>query len=214
MTTPRLPKNGLKSVFIAVLVIPWLQAIFAFGAATPSAVAPSLLFDHAPVLSDFDADNKVDQATLFSDGHLKRIHIAFGKSSWSSLSFNSTIPERGGLFSGDVDDDGHIDLVWTAENGRESITWLGDGRGNFSIDRSRKIDLNSLLRDAQPRIADRANGQEAQAVLPATLLIVAGGFEYHPYLSVQASVPAANTPSASGPFLAVNRQRGPPSKSF
>ena len=189
----------LKPLLLALLLIPWLNAIPSFGAV-----------QQPPVLSDFDADNKLDQATLYSDGFLKQIHIAFGKSSWSSLSFQSTEPERGGLFSGDVDHDGDIDLVWTAETGGESVTWLGDGRGNFSIDRNRKVDLDSFLKDSHPRVGDDANGQELQAVSLTRILILPCGFEYRPYLCCQASLRVPDPPSASAPFLTVNKQRGPP----
>jgi len=191
----------LKPALIALLLIPWLHAIPSFSAVPQS-----------PVLSDFDADNKLDQATLFSDGLLKQIHIAFGKSSWSSLSFQSTKAERGGLFSEDVDHDGDMDLVWTAETGGESVTWLGDGRGNFSIDRNRKVDLDTFLENSHPRVGDDANGQELQAVTPTTILIVPCGFRYQPYLCCQGPLPLPDPPPASAPFLTVNKQRGPPSR--
>jgi len=193
----------LKPLLVALLLIPWLHAIPSFGAV-----------QQPPILSDFDADNKLDQATLYSDGLLKQIHIAFGKSSWSSLSFQSIKSERGGLFSGDVDHDGDIDLVWTAETGGESITWLGDGRGNFSIDRNRKVDPDSFLENSHPRVANDANSQELQAVSPTTILILPCGIEHHTYLGIQGSLPLPDSPSASAPFLTVNKQRGPPSRFF
>jgi hypothetical protein len=206
--------NGLKSFLIALLLI-WLHAIPSFGAAQQQPTIPrTLLFHPLPILSDFDSDNKLDQATLFSDGPLKRIHIAFGKSSWSSLSFDSAVQERGGLFSGDIDDDGNIDLVWAAESGGKSVTWLGDGHGNFSIDPGRKVDLRALVGNSKTRVEDHGSSQQAQAVLLSKILIVPLGFQYNPYLSFQASLPDNQTSAASAPFLAVIKQRGPPSKSF
>src|SRR5262249_15650634 len=156
------------------------------------------------------SDNKLDQATLFSDGTRKRIHIAFGTLLWSSLSFDSTVSERGGLFSGDVDHDGDIDLVWTADNGKKSVTWLGDGRGNFAIDPDRKVDCNGFLGERRPRFEDHAGAEVDQAVLRTSIAIAPRAFEYHPHLSIQASLPARATWAASAPFLAGLKPRGPP----
>jgi len=207
--------NKPKALLIALLLIPWLHVIPGFAAAQqPPNVSSPFLFQQLPVLSDFDADNKLDEATLFSDGPLKRIHIAFGKSSWSSLSFDNAVSERGGLFSGDIDHDGDIDLVWTAETSGRSVTWLGDGYGNFSIDRDRRVDVKAFLGNSRTRLTDNANGQEAQAVLLTTIVVVPLGFQYHPYLPSQASLPDTEVSAWAAPFLALIKQRGPPSKLF
>jgi hypothetical protein len=205
--------DGLRLTLITLLLIPWWHAIAGFAASPDLPNVPSrFLLGREPILSDFDSDNKLDQATLSSEGSLKRIHIGFGKSAWSSLTFDSTVAEPGGLFSGDIDDDGDIDLVWIAESSGKSVTWLGDGHGNFSLDRHKKVDVVALLGNAHPRLNDNESGQEAQAALPTTILLVPRTFEYHPYLPCRPVTLANDTPAASMPFLALVQERGPPSQ--
>ncbi len=68
---------------------------------TPGFAAPN--FDRtlvpysSPLFSDFDGDNKLDQAVLFSDGAQKNIRIALGKFVWKSLFFDSGVLDRGRL---------------------------------------------------------------------------------------------------------------------
>ena len=213
MSTRRHLSDGLRLLLITLLLIPWWHAIAAFAASPESPnVFSRFLLSREPVLSDFDSDNKLDQATLSSEGSLKRIHIGFGKSAWSSLTFDSTVTEPGGLFSGDIDDDGDIDLVWIAESSGKSVTWLGDGHGNFSLDRDRKVDVVALLGNAQPRLNDNGSGREAQATLSTTNLFVPRTFEYHSYLPCRAVTLANDTPAAPTPFFAVVQERGPPSQ--
>jgi len=213
MSTRRHLSDGLRLSLITLLLIPWWHAIAAFAASPESPnVFSRFLLSRAPVLSDFDSDNKLDQATLSSEGSLKRIHIGFGKSAWSSLTFDSTVAEPGGLFSGDIDDDGDIDLVWIAESSGKSVTWLGDGHGNFSLDRDRKVDVVALLGNAQPRLNDNGGGREAQATLSTTNLFVPRTFEYHSYLPCRAVTLANDTLAAPTPFFAVVQERGPPSQ--
>ena len=207
--------NGLRVSMIALLLIPWLHALAGFAASPDAPNVPSpFLLAREPVLSDFDSDNKLDQATLFSEGSLKRIQIAFGKAAWSSLTFDSTVLEPGGLFTGDIDADGDIDLVWIEESSGKSVTWLGDGHGNFSLDRARKVDLTALLGNAQPRFTDSASGREVEAALSATILLVPRTFEYHPYLASQAVILADQSSPAAAPFFTVVQERGPPSQLF
>jgi len=213
MSTRRRLSDGLRLSLITLLLIPWWHAIAAYAASPESPNLPSpFLLSREPVLSDFDSDNKLDQATLSSEGSLKRIHIGFGKSAWSSLTFDSAVSEPGGLFSGDIDDDGDIDLVWIAESSGKSVTWLGDGHGNFSLERDRKVDVVALLGNAQRRLNDNASGREAQASLPTTILLVPRTVEYHPYLPCRAVTLANDTPAASTPFFEVVQERGPPSQ--
>jgi len=213
MSTRRRLSDGLRLSLITLLLIPWWHAIAVFATSPESPNVPSpFLIGTEPVLSDFDSDNRLDQATLSSEGSLKRIHIAFGKSAWSSLTFDSAVAEPGGLFSGDIDDDGDIDLVWIAESSGKSVTWLGDGHGNFSLDRDRKVDVAPLLGSAQPRLADNASGRETQATLSTTNLFVPRTIEYHSYLPCRAVTLANDTPAAPTPFFAVVQERGPPSQ--
>jgi len=213
MSTRSRLSNGMRLSLIALLLIPWLHVTACFAAShDPSNLPSSFLLARQPVLSDFDSDNKLDQATVSSEGSLKRIHIAFGKSAWSSLTFDSTVSEPGGLFSGDIDDDGDIDLVWIAESGGKSVTWLGDGHGNFSLVRDKSFDLTRLLGNTRPRFNDNTTGREVQAALLNTILLVPRTFEYHPYLPAQAAALANHASAASTPFFAVLQVRGPPSR--
>src|SRR5215831_19551988 len=213
MKTRSRSSNVLRFSMIALLLIPSLHAVAAFAAspAAPNVPSPFLLA-REPVLSDFDSDNKLDQVTLSSEGSLKRIQIAFGKAAWSSLTFDSMVSEPGGLFTGEIDDDGDIDLVWIEESSGKSVTWLGDGHGNFSLDRARKVDVGALLGSAQPRLADNASGRETQAALPTTIFLVPRTFEYHSYLPCKAVTLANDTPAVSTPFFADVQERGPPSQ--
>jgi hypothetical protein len=218
MTTRTLLSNRLRFFLIALLVIPYLQAISSFGAShDASNVRSGFLFDNLPILSDLDGDDKPDRATLLSNGPFKSIQIAFGKSSWSSLSFDSTVFERGRLVSGDIDDDGDIDLIWIGETSERFVTWLGDGHGNFSIATDKKIDLNriwSLLGDATSRLSDHANRRQIQAVLVSTSLVVLRAFEYRPYLRFQPRLAVMRTPVVCGLHFSVLTERGPPLKLF
>jgi hypothetical protein len=102
--------------------------------ALPVVAAPHNTFAGGalPLFSDFDGDNKLDQAELFSYGSLKSIHVSFGKFVWKYLSFDSGVQDRGRLVSDDVDSDGDEDLVWISQDSPTLVMWLGDGHGGFS----------------------------------------------------------------------------------
>src|SRR5262249_52974770 len=154
-----------------------LQAVPGFAATRNSQphLSTQYLIDNLPVFSDFDGDTELDQATLSSSGGLKSIHIVFGKSSWSSLSFDSNEADRGGLLSGDIDSDGDMDLVWISQSAGKFVAWLGDGRGHFSIAGNMKLSfdgIRALLGDGAPRLADAVDVAELAAVLLNTIFIV------------------------------------------
>ena len=67
-----------------LLFVAWLYPSHLFGASTNNASLTSrCLFTNASELSDFDGDNRLDRAKLFSNGRLKIVHITFGKPAWA-----------------------------------------------------------------------------------------------------------------------------------
>lgn len=129
-------------LFFPLLFLVWAFPMLpAFGVPVgPTRTFSKFAIDRvAPLLSDFDGDNTVDQARLSSSGTLKTIQIALGKSSWHLVSFDSKVIDRGTLFSADIDHDGDIDLVWMSRDASEYVHWLGDGRGNFVVGANTRI---------------------------------------------------------------------------
>ena len=89
--------KGLRSAIVFALFV-WAQTVGVVAAPQGPAPLPSMqLPENLPVLSDFDGDHKLDQVILSSSGRAKTISIAFGKSSWISLSFKSRKVVRGRL---------------------------------------------------------------------------------------------------------------------
>jgi hypothetical protein len=213
-------RKGLRFLWIALLLIEWLHGIpsFAVSHDYQPHLSSGFLLDNLPVLSDFDGDNKIDQATLSSRGSLKRIHVVLGKSSSaSSLSFESNESDRGRLISGDIDEDGHIDLVWLSRTSGNFVAWLGDGRGHFTGGKDLRLNLDrmhGLLGDGAPRLDDVSNAAELAAVLLGTSFVLPGINRYHPYLAAQGSLVATETLDICSVRFAVLKQRGPPSKLF
>jgi len=206
--------TGLRFLFIALLLVEWLHGIPSFAA--PRRDRPLVVsgfLDNLPVLSDFDGDNKVDQATLSSSGGFKSISLAFGKSSWSSLSFVSNETDRGRLVSGDIDDDGDIDLVWVSQNAEEYIAWLGDGCGHFAIGTHVKLNLGriqALLGDKAPRLDDGSNAAELTALSIRTSFIVPGINGHRPHSSAQGSSRPIDILDIDGSPFSALQQRAPP----
>jgi hypothetical protein len=184
---------------------------------TPS---PSVL-PSSQVLSDFDGDHKVDTAELSSIGSIRNITVRLGKSTWKSLVFDSGVTSRGQLFSGDIDSDGDIDLIWLSEESpRKVVIWLGDGQGDFSMAPS----SGEEYRKAQTTITDSsktglANGGNDSGVtyVPPTLsfagtpVLAASGL----YLVLSKGfLPLTRAPALAIPFLTVLQKRGPPPQSL
>jgi len=164
------PFRVLKSSVVAALFVLCLTPIPRLVAAPDSGAKPSsvILDTIQPVLSDFDSDRKIDLATLRHNGSHKTIHIAFGRSSWTALSFESDTIDRGALVSSDINHDGEADLVWISSNTDRFIAWLGDGRGNFSVSRNHDIDPNqlaSLWWNFNPSSVEPGNGASPAAIL-------------------------------------------------
>ncbi len=113
--------------------------VYVLGAASLAGFAPAFaagadsIPSYAPMFSDFNGDNQIDQVTLTSEGSTKHIRITLGKSTSRSLHFETGVNERGRLYYGDFDNDGDVDLIWASQtNPGSQIIWAGDGRGNFS----------------------------------------------------------------------------------
>jgi hypothetical protein len=110
-----------------------LGAVSLAGFTPAFAAAADPIPSYAPMFSDFNGDNQIDQVTLTSEGSTKHIRITLGKSTSRLLHFETEVNERGRLYYGDFDNDGDIDLIWSSQtNPGSQIIWAGDGRGNFS----------------------------------------------------------------------------------
>jgi hypothetical protein len=190
----------------------WLTAAPAFA----SSEIPSY---GQPVFSDFDGDNKLDQAELFSNGTQKRIHVTLGNFAWQSLSFDSGVSDRGRLVSHDVDSDGDADLIWVSlEYPRKFVLWLSDGRGNFSLaaEAERRFGaLQSLLwHDAEPTLLKDMDGQGLLCILSAF-----GCAAVHDAPAYRSDTRSCGQLSSAAPISTVFalfpssiKKRGPPSK--
>jgi hypothetical protein len=211
--------KAFRFFLIALLLAPWLQAIPGFSASheISSNFNSSVSLYNLPVFSDFDGDNKLDQAALSSYGPLKKIRITLGKSAWRLLSFDSGVPERGRLVSGDIDSDGDADLIWVSQGDpAQFVMWYGDGRGNFSIATEPARDLHriqTLLEDHPSGLTDNPDAGELLCVLLTTSLAGPRTVAYHPYIvSSKTPFSAAQVRAVSAPCVSVLRKRGPPSK--
>ncbi|HYR87154.1 MAG TPA: VCBS repeat-containing protein [Terriglobia bacterium] len=211
--------RSFRFPLIALLLLASLHAIPDFAGsheASPkfNSGIPSY---NLPVFSDFDGDNKLDQAALSSYGSVKKIRITFGKSAWSLLSFDSGVPERGRLVSGDIDSDGDADLVWVSQGDpAHFVMWYGDGRGNFFIATEPARDIHriqTLLADHSAGLTGNSNGVELLCVLLSTSLAGPRTVAYYPYLVPTTHLfSATQVRAVSAPCLSVLRKRGPPSK--
>ena len=211
--------KSFRYLLFALLLVPWLSAIPGFGESyetSPKSSAGISLYN-VPVFSDFDGDNKLDQAALSSYGSLKKIRITLGKSAWRLLSFDSGVLDRGRLVSGDIDSDGDTDLIWVSQGDpAQFVMWYGDGRGNFSIAREPTHDfhrIQTLLRGHPAGLTGNSNGGELSCVLLSTSLAGPRTVAYHPYL-VPSTHPfsATQVRAVNSPCLSVLRKRGPPSR--
>ncbi len=172
--------------------------------------------DALPVFSDFDGDNKLDQAELFSNGAQKSIHVSLGKFAWQSLSFDSGSEGRGHLVSDDIDRDGDADLVWVSQDFPTTfVMWLGDGRGNFRIARGHEHDrLQDILdRSDQTHFTENPDGRESTCVVQSTPQGASERNEYRSHEIRSEPRPIASQPPCiSAVCFSVLLERGPPSQ--
>jgi hypothetical protein len=212
---PRLKSVLLKNLLLVALVALWMPGDPLWAApqkAGNSVLGVSTIGRTQPILSDFDQDNKVDRATLSWLGHSKTISIAFGKSSWVTLSFDSQASDRGTLVSGDVDNDGDIDLVWVSSHAQELTVWLGDGQGNFSLSKSTDAYTEQIL------TLLKVSGEEIAAPWKASLpgLVPSSSFlvtvvSYSVPLPTRSLRLKIASPIFDSRFSSVLKLRGPPS---
>jgi hypothetical protein len=171
--------------------------------------------DTLPLLSDFDGDQKLDQAQLFSNGAQKSIQVSLGNFSSKSLYFDSGVQDRGRLVSDDIDSDGDTDLVWISQSHpRQFVMWLGDGRGNFAIATGHDRYLPHPLLDGteRTRLAENAGGDDSPCVICFAPLIAAtfdASFS-HDVVSQRRVLPF-DSATISNTYFSDLRQRGPPS---
>lgn len=203
--------NRLGCGLLVLLLVSCLHSVPAFGTSSSAASHSSLaLFQHAAGLSDFDGDNKLDQATLLSNGSAKSIHIAFGKSSWSSLSFDSKVAD---LISGDIDEDGDVDLVWISQTAGRLVAWLGDGRGNFSAGTNPKLyydRIQALFGNTSPKWSPSTSGPEPAGVVLGAAFLLPVDLSNQPYPHLRFFFQTRGATIVRLPYLAVPNLRGPP----
>jgi hypothetical protein len=210
------PFRALKSSVVVGLFVLCLTSIPLLGAPPDAAGKPSgiLLDAFHPVLSDFNSDSRIDLAMLRHNGSHKTIHISFGRSSWTSLSFESNTVDRGALVASDINHDGDADLVWVSSNADRFIAWLGDGRGNFSVSRSHDMDSNpleSLWYSSNEPSVQPGNGASPTAILTSTSWNACNAPRYDPSLLQKVFRFQSTTLDESLIFVPVLQLRGPPS---
>jgi hypothetical protein len=206
-----------RSWFIKVIGFLFAIGICPRFSGAAAFASPGISSYSQAVFSDFDGDNKVDQAELFSNGTQKRIHVTLGKFVWKSLSFDSGVMDRGSLVSRDIDSDGDTDLIWVSEaNPGKFVTWLGDGRGNFELAPESEPQLRYieglLWGDAQPRVIQHTDGHELPCVLITANQAVMHTVATRTFeRSSQKSFSTAPAESLAAPVFSAIRKRGPPS---
>lgn len=208
---------SLSKLLSLAALVAFLHAAPAFGETKNPEPGPRVLFSPSPfVISDFDNDNKLDKATLSSNGSVKTVRISFGRSASTVFTFDSFVGEHGTLLSGDIDHDGDIDLVWIAESVGKFITWLGDGRGNFSQDDSsfNLGQIEDFFRDSRRGLVAQDRAPGLVAILPVKSILAPTVFTHGPPASVPSPLFGTETPHADSLFWSDLQPRGPPSNLF
>ena len=206
----------LMTSVVATLFVLCLASVPQLVAAPTVGIKTSriLLDTLQPVLSDLDRDRKIDLATLRHSGNHKTIHITFGRSSWTALSFDSNSLDRGALVSSDINNDGDADLVWVSSTADQFIAWLGDGKGNFSVSKNRDIDpnqLESLWWNSSPSSIEPENRAIPAAILTTASANVCNVSRCELRFLPQIFRIHATTLGTSLVFARILQLRGPPS---
>jgi hypothetical protein len=211
MPTRNLFRTLIRFVAAAAVVVATLLLV-------PSADASTDFLASLPVFSDFNSNYKLDLAELSSHGSRKEIHVAFEKSSWKTLTFDSGGTDPGRLFSRDIDRDGHADLIWLSLAASPQVVfWMGDGHGNFTFitdpETQASLTQEVLHRSAAWVPLNETVDNELDGLLcddAADALQTSGDWE--PALVSSRNWTRLQTVSAvSSPFLSVLQKRGPPS---
>jgi hypothetical protein len=209
--------NRFRSLIFLVFLVSCFHVLPALGASSEEASVPPLSIDSfLPVFADFDGDNKLDRASLSSNGQQKTIHVALGNSSRHSLSFDSDVADRGALISGDVDEDGDLDLIWISQSARKFVAWLGDGHGKFLAGANSHASFDqfaAFLPDAGHGHLEQGNRSELTAVLSDGSFTIPAALRKREDLR-RAPRSVIDQPILSSSTFPVLTLRGPPSKLF
>jgi hypothetical protein len=142
--------------------LPWLLPLLAAGACQAQApdepAAAPLLRDvtatHLPqapelhaldiALADFDRDGDLD-AALAVEGDVNRLYVndGHGRFEWRQGAFGAQPHDTEHVRAADFDGDGHMDVVFVAEDDRVHQLFLGQGDGRF-IDASDRLPAMSV----------------------------------------------------------------------
>src|SRR4030095_5152583 len=210
-------KYGQRSVkrwrfsLLALCFVPWLHAVPLLAASPASTEAHfrSFIDEFSPLFSDFDGDNRLDQAKLSSRGELKIIRVFFGETSSVVVDFKSNAADGGPLISGAIDNDGDIDLVWVSRRLGKTRAWLGDGRGNFSANADPVINFYRLLGSSESGSVKDSNEAGSGAISPGISLLVPPSLCHDACLPPQATALTTNAPSVSSSYSTGRNLRGP-----
>jgi hypothetical protein len=206
--------NRFRSSIFLVFLVSCFNALPALGASSVETSVPPLSIDS--FLPDFDGDNKLDRASLSSNGQQKTIHVALGNSSRHSLSFDSDVADRGALISGDVDEDGDLDLIWISQSARKFVAWRGDGHGKFLASSNSHASFDqfaAFLPDAGHGHLEQGNKPELTGILSDGSFITPSALRNREDLH-RAARSVIDQPILSSSTFSVLTLRGPPSKLF
>jgi hypothetical protein len=219
MRTRVFSASFILAALIALSALPW-QPICVTGNQAPRhrPVNTSWLvgFPLFPLFSDFDGDHKLDQAELVSRGQHQSIHLRFGDSQASALSFDVETAVPGRLVSVDIDRDDDLDLIWLPLSSQRAVVWLGDGKGHFELATNSEIyaPAVSLLINAEsgPRLA-KSESDISLLYFPAPSapldLVLAKALAPEALLSLTST--SHDQRRGLALCLAYLRERGPPS---
>ena len=143
--------------------------VAAMVSALPSLRASAWVFGVAA--GDFDGDRREDVVTSFAtyDGEMARRGLELSRVNADGAWRTELIAAYEGkdnmwsLASGDLDGDGHQDLVATTERGKVKV-YLGDGSGGFAVEESPELDPPDLCRGYGLELADIDGDGRAEIV--------------------------------------------------
>jgi len=180
----------------------------------PSETRFTSIFGQSYVVSDFDEDGFIDEASVEGSSVRKSVGIrlsATGKKSF--LHFNSARGIPGSLLALDLDNDGATDLVWTNPfHSTDVVVWLGDGNGKFSrVDPSRYTN-GFVLGQSGINQPDESNQETAIDFESSPALEQPSGQKYLDHGTPELPRYLSAQVSTSAPFVGQPTGRAPPTK--